>query len=60
MTFPCCMTNGQEGYFPTTEAFDNANGYETSATHFERGVAEKFITAALSLAEELKEKVNNK
>ena len=57
MTFTCCMTNGQEGYFPTVEAFDNAGGYEASATHFERGVAERFIEAATALTKELKEEV---
>ena len=54
MTFPCCMTNGQEGYFPMKEVFGDVNGYEASATRFEVGTAEKFIEAAVALTEELK------
>ncbi|MBR2388575.1 MAG: hypothetical protein IKB02_07410 [Clostridia bacterium] len=54
MTFTCCMTNGQEGYFPMKEVFGEVNGYEASATRFEVGTAEKFIEAAVALTEELK------
>ena len=54
MTFTCCMTNGQEGYFPMKEVFGEVNGYEASATRFAPGTAERFIEAAVELAGELK------
>ena len=54
MTFPCCMTNGQWGYFPMKEVFGEVNGYEASATRFEAGTAEKLIDAAIALSKELK------
>ncbi len=54
MTFTCCMTNGQEGYFPMKEVFGEVNGYEASATRFAVGTAERFIEAAVALTEELK------
>ena len=53
MTFPCCMTNGQEGYFPMKEVFGDVNGYEASATFFEMGAAEKLTDAAIALSKEL-------
>ena len=54
MTFPCCMTNGQEGYFPMKDAFGGVKGYEASATKFEIGTAERLIEEAVALTEELK------
>ena len=54
MTFTCCMTNGQEGYFPMKEVFGDKNGYEATATRFAVGTAERFIEAAVALTEELK------
>ena len=53
MTFPCCMTNGQWGYFPMKEVFGEVNGYEASATRFEVGTAEKLIDAAVALTKEM-------
>ena len=53
MTFPCCMTNGQWGYFPMREVFGEVNGYEASATRFMPGTAETLIDAAAELTKEM-------
>ncbi len=53
MTFPCCMTNGQEGYFPMKEVFGSVKGYEASSTKFAVGTAERLIDAAIELTKEL-------
>lgn len=58
MTFPCCMTNGQEGYFPMKEVFGDVKGYEASSTKFEIGTAERLIEEAAALTEELKKALN--
>ena len=59
MTFPCCMTNGQWGYFPTKEVFGEVRGYEASATRFEAGTAEKLIDEAIALTKEMQNKGKN-
>ena len=57
MTFPCCMTNGQVGYFPMREAFGDVKGYEASSTKFEIGTAERLIEEAAALTQEMKESI---
>lgn len=42
MTFACCLTNGNEGYFPMQEAYDEG-GYEARSSRFKGGVAEKLV-----------------
>jgi hypothetical protein len=52
MTFPCCLTNGSEGYFPMKEVYQSG-GYEANAARFEEGTAEKLIEYATELIKEL-------
>lgn len=52
MTICTCNTNGSQGYFPTAQAFAE-NGYESSHSQFEHGVAQKLIDAALELIDEM-------
>lgn len=51
MILPCSITNGYEGYFPMKSAYDEG-GYESRASQYKSGVAEKLI-------EESKELLNN-
>ena len=53
VTFPCCLTNATDGYFPTKNIFEGG-GYEAGASRFEIGTAEKLIDAAIELANNLK------
>lgn len=53
MILPCCLTNGDEGYFPMQEAFDEG-GYEARSSIFRSGVAEALIEGGLTLLEELR------
>ncbi len=54
MILPCCLVKGNEGYFPTKEAFA-AGGYETRTSLFRDGVAETLITESKALLEKLKQ-----
>ena len=40
--FPCCLTNGGEGYYPTTKAYDEG-GYEARSSKFKKGVGELLV-----------------
>ena len=52
---PCCLTNGNEGYFPMQSAFDEG-GYEARASRFKGGVAEAIIAGGKVLLDELRGK----
>ena len=47
MTFVCCITNGDYGYFPTANAYQEG-GYEAPASIFGLTVAEDLIAAGRS------------
>ncbi len=53
MVLPCALTNGNEGYFPTTNAYTEG-GYESASSQFKCGVAELLIDEANKLIESLK------
>ena len=53
MIMPCCLTNGDEGYFPVQSAFDEG-GYEARTTQYKAGVAEKIIDGGKALLDELR------
>ena len=48
VTNVCCQTNGNYGYYPTAEAFDQG-GYEPHNTRLLKGIAEQLADAADAL-----------
>ena len=52
VTSVCCQTNGNYGYYPTAEGFDQG-GYESFNTRLRRGVAEDLVDAADKLLKTL-------
>ena len=48
MVLPTCNTNGDDGYFPTTDAYDEG-GYEARSSNFKAGVAERIVEAAAEI-----------
>ena len=53
LVLPCCLTNGNEGYFPMQEAYDEG-GYESQSSFFKAGVAEFLIEEGTKLLCELR------
>lgn len=53
LIMPCCLTNGDEGYYPMQEAYDEG-GYEARSSNFKAGVAELLIEEGKKLLEEIK------
>ena len=53
LVLPCCLTNGNEGYFPMQEAYDEG-GYESQSSFFKAGVAEFLIDEGTKLLNELR------
>jgi len=53
MVLPCCLTNGNEGYFPMQEAYDEG-GYESQSSFFKAGVAEFLIEEGTKLLTDMK------
>ncbi len=53
LVIPCCLTNGDEGYFPMQEAYDEG-GYEARSSIFKAGVAEILIDEGKKLLKEIK------
>ena len=53
MVLPCCLTNGNEGYFPMQDAYDEG-GYESQSSFFKAGVAEYLIEEGLKVLNDLR------
>lgn len=53
LVLPCCLTNGNEGYFPMQEAYDEG-GYESQSSFFKAGVAEYLIEEGLKVLNDLR------
>lgn len=53
LIFPCALSNGSEGYFPTMDAYDQG-GYEARSSSFKAGVAELFVKEGTQILNELK------
>jgi len=53
LILPCALTNGNEGYFPVTSAYDEG-GYEARTSPYKAGVAEKIIKESHELLKNLK------
>ncbi len=53
MIMPCSLTNGNEGYFPVSSAYDEG-GYEARTSPYKAGVAEAIVDGAKQLLEKLK------
>ena len=52
LVLPCCLTNGNEGYFPMQEAYDEG-GYESQSSFFKAGVAELLIEEGAKVLNDL-------
>ena len=53
MVMPCCLTNGDEGYFPMKDSYEEG-GYEARSSNYKVGVAERIIEEGLELLADLK------
>ena len=53
LVLPCCLTNGNEGYFPMQDAYDEG-GYEARSSNFKAGVAELLIAEGTKLLDGLR------
>ncbi len=52
MVLPVCLTNGDEGYFPMKDSYDEG-GYEARSSYFKAGVAERIIEEGNALIGEM-------
>ena len=48
MVCPCCLTNGETGYFPMADSYEEG-GYEARSSEFKAGVAELIIVEGTGL-----------
>lgn len=53
MILPCCLTNGDKGYFPMKDTFDEG-GYESASSRYKAGVAEFIIEEGKKIIKKLK------
>ncbi len=53
MVLPMCLTNGDDGYFPMKDAYDEG-GYEARSSNYRAGTAEQIIEEGLGLLKELR------
>jgi hypothetical protein len=53
LVLPCCLTNGDAGYFPMIDAYDEG-GYEARSSSFKAGVAELIVAEGKELLNTLK------
>ena len=52
LTIPACCANGNEGYYPTKNAFDEG-GYEALTSKYVAGTAEKLIETSIEIINKL-------
>ena len=55
LVLPCCLTHGNEGYFPMRDSYDEG-GYEARSSRFTPCVAEKLPETAAALLEQCQKK----
>ena len=53
LILPCCLTNGNQGYFPMQDAYDEG-GYEARSSLFKAGVAELIIQEGKQLLNDIR------
>lgn len=53
LVLPMCLTNGNEGYFPMKDAYDEG-GYEARSSCYRAGTAEQIIVEGTELLNELR------
>ena len=53
LVLPCCLTNGDTGYFPMMDAYVEG-GYEARSSSFKAGVAELIIAEGKDLLDSLR------
>lgn len=52
LIIPCCLVNGCDGYFPSTDAYVDG-GYEARSSSFKSGVAERIVENAIELLDKI-------
>ena len=52
LVMPCCLTNGDEGYFPMQDAYDEG-GYEARSSNYRAGTAEIIVEKGNALLDTL-------
>ena len=52
LVMPCCLTNGNMGYFPMKDAYDEG-GYEARSSRFASGTAEKIVAEGVAILDEM-------
>ena len=53
LVLPMCLTNGDDGYFPMKDAYDEG-GYEARSSSYKAGTAELIIEEGVKLLNELR------
>ena len=53
LVLPCCLVNGDKGYFPMQDAYDEG-GYEARSSRFKAGTAEILIKEGTALLDTLR------
>ena len=53
LVLPCCIVNGDEGYFPMKDAYDEG-GYEARSSNFKSGTAELIVDVGKEMLSALK------
>ncbi len=53
MICPTCLTNGNRGYFPMKDSYDEG-GYEARSSNYKAGVAEKIVEEGVKLLNSLR------
>ena len=53
MVMPMCLVNGNQGYFPMKDAYDEG-GYEARASNYKAGTAEQIIVEGVELLNKLR------
>lgn len=53
LVIPCCLVNGSEGYFPSTDAYVEG-GYEARGSIFKEGIAERIVENGIELLDSIK------
>ena len=53
LVLPCCLVNGDKGYFPMQDAYDEG-GYEARSSSFKAGTAEILIKEGTALLDTLR------
>ena len=56
LVLPCCLTNGNMGYFPMKDAYDEG-GYEAKSSRFASGTAEKIVAEGTAILDQMRNSI---